>query len=62
MSTSRFIQQQIPPMTTRQVPEAPCPACPQTAVFVAEQKPVTAKKKVTAKNNSKPTSNSKNKK
>lgn len=24
---TRFIQQQIPPMPTRQVPEAPCPAC-----------------------------------
>jgi hypothetical protein len=24
---TRFTQQQIPPMTTRQVPKAPCPAC-----------------------------------
>ena len=25
---SRFFQQQIPPMTERSVPQAPCPSCP----------------------------------
>jgi len=29
---TRFIQQQIQPMTERSVPHAPCPSCPSQAV------------------------------
>ncbi len=47
----RFIQQQIPPMTTRQVPEAWCPSCGSSVIVGSadkgkkQVKPVKKKKK-----------------
>ena len=35
---TRFIQQQIPPTPTRSVPEAPCHACPASALVGSPDK------------------------
>lgn len=36
---TRFIQQQIPPVTERSVPKAPCPSCPAHVLNMIESEP-----------------------
>ena len=67
---TRFIQQQIPPKTTRQVPEAWCPSCGSSVLVGSADKrhvpsPAISSKpkgKVTASKKSRSSSNSRNKK